>query len=167
MTDLWPDFLKIETDENRAVDILRTQARVLEQKTKGKVKASCSKIKYRTDSMTSMAATVAQAMAATCLMEEEVPDDKRIDIKDANELFSITRYKFEVYNDTYRFRVFVLNNRIVFPITIDLDAGIKAEIKYDSEASINSNDEFESTLKMIFASSKLKSVIIRMLQTTK
>lgn len=46
MTDLWGDLSIEETkfDESKAIELLREQARLLDKKTNGKVKATFSKI---------------------------------------------------------------------------------------------------------------------------
>ena len=94
--------------------------------------------------------------------KEEIIEAELEGKKDFNNLYNFTEYKFEIFNDTYRFRVFVLKYRIVFPIEIEVDEGIKDELKLSSTELINSDDELKEIVSTVFSSDKLQMIIRRM-----
>lgn len=160
MTDLWGE-LNLETNaysDSKAIEILREQARLLEKKTEGKIKATFSKIEYKTTTPELFGKT----LLSIASRKEEVVDKELEGKKDFNSIYNYTKYKFEIFNDTYRFRVFILNFRPVFPIEIEVDEGIKDELKISSIEKINSDDELREIVSLIFASKKLKLIIGRM-----
>ena len=160
MDDLWGklilDDAKIE--DSKAINILREQARLLEKKTYGKIKATFSKLNYKTTT----SEVIGQAISSFADIKEEIVDPELKGKKDFNEIYNFTKYKFELYNDIYRFRVFILNYRPVFPIEIEVDEGIKEELNIPSKKSIYSDDELRELVSAIFLSSKIKMIIKRM-----
>lgn len=166
MTDLWPNFSFEEMEENKAVDILREQARALEKKTNKKVNATFSKIEYK-ENANAITSQIGKMIASISSPErDEILDEELKEKRDVNEFYKTTKYKFEIYNDTYRFRVFVLYNRMVFPINLDVDEGIKSELQDDISAEIKSNAELQNLLASIFSSQKLRTVITQMMKNT-
>jgi len=167
MNDLWPNFSQNETEENKSIEILREQARALEKKTNGKVKATFSKIEYR-ENLASITANAGKIFAPLLInAQDEILDDELQQKKDFNELYRVTKYKFEIFNDSYRFRLFTLNHREVYPIDLVLDEGIKSELAASSSCSLNvveGNSELESLLILIFTSNKVKTVVGRMMK---
>lgn len=166
MNDLWPNFSFAEVEENRSIEILRTQARLLEKKTSGKVKATFSKISYKPDS-SSNSGLLAEALVSMASMvgekRIEVLDDELTGKTDANELYNFQPYKFEIYNEQYRFRVFVLKNRMMFPIQLDVDEGIRSELHLPTDIIIQSNADLNETVSNIFASHKLGTIVMQMM----
>lgn len=166
MTDLWPNFSLAETEENRSIEILRSQARLLEKKTSGKVKATFSKISYKPDSLSDSGLLAEALVSMASIVGEkkvEVLDDELTGKTDANELYNFQSYKFEIYNEQYRFRVFVLRNRIVFPIQLDVDEGIRSELHLPTDINIQSNSELKEIVSNIFASHKLGTIVMQMM----
>lgn len=166
MTDLWPNFSSVEVEENHSIEILRAQARLLEKKTSGKVKATFSKISYKTDSP-SNSGLLAEALVSMASMvgekKVEVLDDELTGKTDANELYNFQPYKFEIYNEQYRFRVFVLRNRMMFPIHLDVDEGIRSELILPTDIKIQSNSDLTEVVSNIFASHKLGTIVAQMM----
>ena len=94
--------------------------------------------------------------------------DKELESKiDVNTLYRNIDYKFELYNDEYRFRLFVFHYSEMFPVSLKVDGGILEDVPYDNETPISSNDELESVLREIFSSKKVRSVVGKMLQKGK
>jgi hypothetical protein len=169
MNDLWPNFSQNEIEDNKAIDILREQARTLEKKTNGKVKATFSKIEYK-GNLASITENAGKIFAPLCLYaQEEILDEELRQKKDFNELYKLSKYKFEIFNDSYRFRLFTLNYREVYPVDLILDEGIRSELTLSSSCSLNvieGNSELENLLMLIFSSNKVKTVIGRMMKET-
>ena len=160
MNDLWGN-IELNSDDivdSKAIEILREQARLLEKKTSGKIKATFSKMEYKKSATEIMGRTIL-AIAGS---KEEIIEAELEGKKDFNNLYNFTEYKFEIFNDTYRFRVFVLKYRIVFPIEIEVDEGIKDELKLSSTELINSDDELKEIVSTVFSSDKLQMIIRRM-----
>lgn len=169
MSDMWPELIEDnrEFEENRALDILDEQANAIKNKTNGRIKGIVAEIKY-TDNMPGLVSAM-NAFASILsnvnvkvhkqeVLEEEL--DSKVDI---NNLYHTTPYKFEIFSDSFRFRVLVLINRTDFPIQITLDEGISQELKIDKHKLIESNSQFEEVLSNILRSSKMKSILNRML----
>lgn len=161
--DLWPQFCDCESpEENNAIEIFKEQAKLLSGKTDNKVKATFSKLQYSNLSVSS----ALLGLAAT-LGEYEIIDDELKNKKDASEFFNTTSYKFEIYNDNYRFRVLVLFNRVFFPIDLEIDEGIKEELNYNTKSvQINNNAELREHIKKILSSKKLFNIIMQMMKAT-
>ena len=105
-----------------------------------------------------LASTVPKQKAQEELLEEELSDKT-----DVNYLYNIKTYKFEIYSDSFRFRILVLLNRTDFPISITVDEGIRQELKMEKQITIENNTQFEELLSRILHSAKMKSVLYRML----
>lgn len=170
MTDLWPDFSLVEREENQSIEILRAQARLLEKKTSGKVKATFSKISYKTDSLSTSGLLAEALVSMTSMVGEkkvEVLDDELAGKTDANELYNFQLYKFEIYNEQYRFRVFVLKNRMMFPIQLDVDEGIRSELNLPANIKIQSNSHLNEVVSNVFGSHKLGTIVAQMMAENK
>lgn len=170
MNDLWPDFSCVEIEENKSINILRTQARLLEKKTSGKVKATFSKIQYKIDNQPNSGRLAEALISMTSVVGEkkvEIQDDELAGKTDVNELYNFQPYKFEIYNEQYRFRVFVLRNRMMFPIQLDVDEGIRSELNLPVDIKIQSNSHLTEIVSNIFASHKLGTIVSQMMAENK
>ena len=163
--DLWGELEILEEEENRTIDIIREQATLIGKKTKGQVKGSFAKIEYRTAVKNAgMAAAVTMlATVANNSAPKTIEIDELSDRDDINDLYNKVAYKFELYNDVYKFRVFTLNYSEAFPVEIIIDEGICNELKIPVNKIINSNHEMEDILRLIFSSYKIKLIISRMI----
>ena len=152
MESLWPKFEEQEFVQNDSIQILRDQAKAIKVETKGIVHATFSKMNYKvgpTSALKSLS-QVMSAMSSTFSNEEEL-EEELADKTDVNALYSITKYKLELYNVEYRFRLFVLNYREMFPISLEVDEGITEDIKYKNGSPICSNDELKTVLREVFS----------------
>lgn len=159
MSDLWPDFSNSPVEKNDAIEILREQARLLEKKTDKKVKATFSKIEYKNGA--EQLGRIVQHISAS--ISSEVLEDELAEKKDANELYRIVNYKFEIYNSTYRFRVFTLHYKEFYPFYITIDEGIQNELAFASDICIDNNASLKELISSIFSSQKLRTIISRMM----
>ena len=167
MDSLWPEFDNHIIEQNDAIQILRSQARAIKTQTKGIVNATFSKMNYKsgpTNALKSISQVIAD-MSSPCY--EEVLDEELVDKSDVNLLYAITKYKFELYNTEYRFRLFILNYREMFPISLEVDGGVLEDIPYKNGEHISSNEELKNVLTDIFCSSKVRSVVTKMLDEGK
>lgn len=162
MSDLWPDFGNIEhSDENSAIKIIREQARALGQKLGNRVKATFSKVSYSKamTGLTSALSMVATISAATQPKLEEVLEEELQDKTDMSELLREQKYKFEIFNDSYRFRLFLYTYTPLYPNKIVIDENIAKEINKNMELTINSDQELEELLQTIFSSIRVRRII--------
>jgi hypothetical protein len=157
MEDLWPNFDKTEQVENNSIEILRTQARALDKKTNGKVKATFSKVQYNTKDYIDFR-EIGRGLFSGQTPEEELEVELR-NKADANTLFSKTEYKFEIYNEVFRFRVFKVRYSKLYPISLAIDDGIARELSIETTQSVNDDLQLKKTLAKIFTSKKIVSII--------
>ena len=167
MADLWKDLnlFAEEVVESQAIKILREQARLLNKKTNGMVKATFSKINYKTSFVETFVEAVGTAMPDYLKSEKaEILEDDLKDKEDLNEMYTSVRYKFEIFNDTYRFRIFTLNYKKIFPIQIEIDGGIRKELNIQSASEdVNSDEELTELVSKVFSSRKLSTIISKMM----
>ena len=167
MESLWPKFEIQNIEQNDSIQILREQARVIKSETKGVVHATFSKMNYKPGPTNAIKAISQAVSAMSSPFYEELLEEELADNKDVNSLFQVTKYKFELFNSEYRFRLFVLNHRELFPISLEVDEGILEDTQYRNGAPILSNDDLKTVLRDIFASFKVRSVVSKMLQEKK
>ncbi|MBD5116781.1 MAG: hypothetical protein HDT48_04610 [Ruminococcaceae bacterium] len=162
MSDLWPDLERFEDKipENHAIEILREQARLLSKKTNGKIKATFSKIDYAV-STTEILGGALSAIASGS--KKEVVEEEMKGKKDINEFYNFNNYKFEIYDETYKFRIFTLKYRPIYPIQIEIDEGIRKEKLLSSPTDIQSDEELIKIVSSVFSSSKLQMIIKRIM----
>ena len=164
MDSLWPTFDDTVLEENNAIEILRFQARDIKTKTNGIVNATFSKLNYL-PGPTQAVKTLKHAFDAMSSSEyKEKTDTELENKKDINDLYSKTKYKFELYNKEYRFRMFILEYCDMFPISLDVDEGVLENVNYINHSPISSNYELENILQDIFSSPKVRSVVSKMIQ---
>lgn len=161
MEKLWPDFKNEQIEKNRTLSILREQAEVLDEQTQGKVKVAFSEMNF-------MPAKDAAIKMITAVMDKLSSEQEQLEVdlankKDVRDLFQVTKYKFELYNDSYRYRLFIYNYSEMFPVTIEVDPGIAEDIPYKSGSKIESNEQFIEVIKDIFHSRRVGVVVSRML----
>lgn len=169
--DLWPDISTDTIEDNCVLDILREQARIIKEKTGGVIQSTVSIIEYSTynkyvfQSLTPFVSALSQFSQLTGTQTEELEDELKSK-QDINEILKDTIYKFEVFNDYYRFRILKLINSIDFPVEIVIDEGISDECGFDRTLEIKSNSEFSRVLQTILCSAKMRRVINRMVSVS-
>lgn len=167
MSDLIGNFFDepIELEDNRAVEILQEQARLIGKKSNGIIKGSFAKIEYTNNIQGAQKAlsTLADALSAMQISQTEVMDEELKSKTDINNLYQYVSYRFEIYNDTYKFRILTLKNREVFPIELLVDEGIEKELKLTNPIKIESNSQLKEVFTSIFCSMKLKQIMTKMM----
>lgn len=162
MNDLWPDFDMTEQSEaNNALKILREQSRALAKKMGNKVKATFSKIQYtETQSgLTPALSVVATLSAATQVKREEVLEEDLTGKTNISDVLKEQYYKFEIYNEKYRFRLFTYTYTPIYPNKMLLDENISKEIGEKQEVSVENDQELIDLLRSIFSSQRVARII--------
>ena len=161
MSDLWPDNLfdsDIKIEESNAVELLREQAKKIKEKSKGAVCASVTKIEnpILLNGMEALVTATAKAISKVA-GEDELKDKKSI-----AGIYTPTSYKFELYNETYKFRLLEIVDRRLFPVTIASDEDVENETNLPMPVDAKNNKEVEDVIRQILASKKVRSVIQKM-----
>lgn len=162
--NLWPTEIEEIKVDNTTYDILKEQAEFISKQTDGKVKCIFEKIKYNTPDMSNFGKIISQVSVKS--IGSEVVDDgfsEKTNVKDYINP-NKGKYKFELYNDTYRYRLFTYSYSIYFPNILELDDGICEELKMHQSVEINSNEELETYLKKVFASINVRTALQKMIQ---
>lgn len=152
-----------DSTEN-VMEIMKQQAQYLKEGTNGKVMGKFSKIK---NVMTSIAGLAAA-------LSPEISDDTEIsNLSDANNLYKSQRYGFEIYNQTYKFRIFEMNLSPLYPISIMFDEGVLEDTREnlgyctekgrtDTTFIVKSDNDLLECLKVVFSSKKVKYILYRL-----
>lgn len=161
MNDLWPDFDMIEqTEANNALKILREQSRALAKKMGNKVKATFSKIQYtETLSGLTSALSVVATLNAAKVKREEVLEEDLTGKTNISDVLKEQYYKFEIYNEKYRFRLFTYTYTPIYPNKMLLDENISKEIGEKQEVSVENDQELIDLLRSIFSSQRVARII--------
>ena len=165
MVDLWLDSVfnaEKPVEESKAVALLQEQARLLKSKTDGAVKATFSKLTGTTILDSPEAAELMRGRKRFGSAPEK--DEELKGKKDLGDQYKPQSYKFEIYNDIYRFRVFELIDKILFPIYIICDPDIAMGMHRDETIEIDNNKELEDIIRQILNSKKVRSIITRMMK---
>ena len=165
--DLWGEISLDEREENRSIDILRTQATLIGEKTDNYVKGTFYKTRKYSNGAVAGLKKLNEFMKSTKgangAYEREVDLDSK---EDYNINFRRELYNFEIYNEEYRFRIFTLNYSIEYPVEIIPDEGICKDMNSSECISVNDNDALEEIVRNIFSTKKVKLIINRMTNQT-
>lgn len=154
-----------DSTENVMV-IMKQQAQYLKENTNGKVMGKFSRIKNIMVNIAGLAAT----------LSSEITDDNEINnLSDANNLYKSQKYGFEIYNQTYKFRIFEMSLSPLYPISVMIDEGVLEDTQ-DSLSNciekgstntafiIRSDNELLECLKIVFSSKKVKYILYKLQQ---
>lgn len=92
------------------------------------------------------------------------------ELKDANVLYRVNRYAFDICGDGYRFRVFTLACRPIFPVEMQIDEGIYQELSFELRSysrgsseefsvRLGSSDELKHVFGLLLKSNKLRYIL--------
>lgn len=165
--NLWsiPSLEKPLETTNNIVEIMKQQAKYLKENTNGKVSGKFSRIRDITAGLEAFSAVLVNGISEN----EEIKD-----LEDANKLYKDLRYGFEIYNTTYKFRVFEMRLSPLYPVTTAIDEGIAEDtlqalqndcIEKETTSNqfvIRSDDELISFLRIIFSSKKVRYILYRL-----
>ncbi len=169
--NLWdiPSVNEALNPTDNICEIMKQQGQYLKENTNGKIFGRFSKIK-KVNPLSTMGAVL-----ATFSVKEILQNDDSSVLADANELYSNQKYGFEIYNSTYKFRVFEMIVSPVYPAHIIIDEGVVANIEEEilscvskgKEANhylINNDNDLLDCLRLIFASKKVKYLLYKLQQ---
>lgn len=166
------NHLEEKTTDN-ITNITRQQCQYLKQETSGKVLAKFARIKLINPIQKAFETlTYSPVLSQLNTPKESVGDTDTMNLKDANELYVKARYGFEIYNKSYKFRVFELQMEPVYPIELLLDEGIGEEVRGFLEGDqqitdytkykVDSDEDFIRYLGIILKSRKVRYIVNRM-----
>ncbi len=154
-----------DSTENVMV-IMKQQAQYLKENTNGKVMGKFSRIKNIMVNIAGLAAT----------LSSEITDDNEINnLSDANNLYKSQKYGFEIYNQTYKFRIFEMSLSPLYPISVMIDEGVLEDTQEslsnciekgstNTAFIIRSDNELLECLKIVFSSKKVKYILYKLQQ---
>ncbi len=167
--DLWGNINCDNGITLKLLPLLEQQANLLSVKTNGIVKADFSKVKYqfvKKQNPMSVISSMATALSTIAPLVEASTEIKEVDefndLENANSLYENGKYKFELYSSKYRYRLFTLDFKSVFPIKIEVEYGILSDKIVTKE--INSYEQMTEILSSIFTSNKVRFIIQRMIE---
>ena len=178
--NLWkiPSVDTPEESAENVMEIMREQAQYLRDGTDGKVRAEFHEITAEI-----------QNDNGSRELNSSASDKNRME--DANDLYHVRQYGFDIYNGYYKFRLFSMDLTAVYPIYMDLDDDVMKETvgvfresslrigyrdypeynnysEYDSEPPmyllIKSDDELMKALKILFSSRKVQFILYKLRQ---
>lgn len=156
--DLWGNLLDFSNNASESLEIFNSQAELLTELTEGKVKAKFVKIEYNYNSYLKDS-----AIKVLNIVKKTIPQEKNNDnLKDANCFYEQADYKFEIYNEQYKYRVFTLNYKSIFPFIMHLEPDILER----NTIEINNIQDVTNILQQILTSSKVKFIIQQMIKNT-
>ena len=163
--NIWSDFLKDQTDEttDQVMPFLTTAAEQLGQATNGKVLAKF----HKQSDYTAYAGMFAAASEIVKAAPYKPSNDPH---KDANDLYRMEKYVFDILNDSYRFALFELTITPYFPITMTVDEGVFHDVRESLSGyempddkrhsiEISSQNNLEEIFETLLESKKLKYLV--------
>lgn len=167
--DLWGNINADRGSASSVLTLIQEQATLLETKTSGKVKADFNRItyQYKTERTTmqmmeDMIKSVGALNSVAIPQTKCVEVDEREDLEDASRFYEHGKYKFEIYSEKYKFRLFTLEYQSVFPIKMEIEYGILADKVLTK--NVNSVEELKDLLLDIFTSNKVRFIIQKMIE---
>ena len=178
----WGDLLQetVEKTDN-IITIMEEQCRFLSEATQNKVSAVFDVVDKKNELIESILKPILDVTASKCgtfpvLQDKETVGEISIDDRfDASGMFYRKHYAFELYTNTYRYRLFDLILTPSYPIEITIDNGISNDIyekviKFkkpnmkNNSMIINSESEFRIVLKHILQNRRVKYIVNQMMK---
>ncbi len=167
MDNFWESSDNIELFTTDSIfKIMNEQSAFLSKETENRVSAVFEEVPQST-----MAASMIKMLEvfanANSLLEAKDDSSKRID---ANDLYRVSEYEFSLYTDVYKFRIFRLLIKPIYPVVLSLDEGINEEIGIfikslckildkPNEYSLENEDVFINVLKKVLQCRKVQYII--------
>lgn len=172
--DIW-DFSQISSAKDHTESIQKLiveEAEKLSKFTKGKVVAEFAIIQ-RYSGIKAMAEFVSSVAKPSEIISYPQSDD----LKDANILYQIYNYGFEIHNDVYRFRLFEIKMSPDFPVEIWVDSDIfHDEVKSfktmgivqesNSKIIVSNEADFVDCFQLMLNNRKVAYIVAKMIATS-
>ena len=139
--NLWEEIVgkdDIKTTEG-AVEFVKEQCRYLNRSTGGKVRGRF--IRTAKHVLAPSLADIIGGSEMPSRLGEPISETPEDDLADANDLYELKRYSFDILSNTYRFRVFDVILGPVYPVAMELDEGIYEEQKADLYLRFSCDDK--------------------------
>lgn len=147
--------------------LMLEQCHYLEEETSGVVKA-------RFERMKSFEA-LKGALVAVSHFGSSLPDLDGAQRTDANELYSKPLYGFEIYTDSYKFKIMEVTLSPMYPIKIRFDGGVLEDTRdsfpstvqcVDDGSSflVSDDDELMDCFAAVVAGKKVRYILMRMIK---
>lgn len=158
----------VSTD--RIIEIMNKQCRYLYEYTQGKVFAIFDVVK-REGALFSVIKKMSEVSnSVSGSVQEKVGEKFSNELVDASDIYYEKEYGFEIYTDTYRYRLFSLNMASIYPVTMKIEEVVYGHIenelrligiKSDKEKNIVIDDEesFCDVLKLLLQDKKVRYII--------
>lgn len=175
----WGDLLQetVEKTDN-IIMIMEEQCRSLSEITQNKVSAVFDVVDKKNELIESILKPILDVTVSKCGTFPVLQDKEKVggiaieDRFDASGMFYRKHYAFELYTNTYRYRLFDLMLTPSYPIEITIDDGISDDIgkyleKYKVSKncfSINSEVDFRNVLKYILQNRRVKYIVNQMIK---
>ena len=157
-------------------EIMKQQSQLLREMTKNRVFAIFDEIKSSGGMMT-LAKTMSDSLSgiSSIYQTSECIGDLDTDgLLDADDLYAEKKYGFEIYTEEYKFRLFSIIMKPIYPIMLQLDEGINYEIKNalkaklihlekENEYKIENDEMFCDSLQDILQSKKVRYIIKKLI----
>lgn len=169
--DLWGNINNDSEFTTSILTLLEEQAKLLESKTDGIIKVNFIKIKYRYGKKADISPLLSSVTTALGTLQPLVSEikveeiDELSNLNSAGELYTQEKYKFEIYSSKYKFRLFTMDFKPVFPISVEVENGILSEKAVTK--NVNSYQQMLDVLTLIFTSNKVRFIIHRMIELDK
>lgn len=129
--NLWANVVKSDgdyEDTSKVIPFFRGQANDLGEMTGGKVTALFDATE-KLINPSSVGAILSSALASSGLASSSFLDDASRPLDDANSLYFENHYAFEIRSNRYRFRLFSLTVRPLFPVEMRVDEGVLDDVE--------------------------------------
>ncbi|WP_322152198.1 hypothetical protein [Paratractidigestivibacter sp.] len=158
------------------IPYISNQCKDIEKSSKGRVRARFMPlVMVKRTTATGAAAAIAAYASASGFAGGTVTEEKDLlPQEDINKLYEPRTYAFDLYNDTYKFRVLTMELGAMYPVQVELDPGIADGLGDNLEGYedmmgmakgiwIQNDKELSEFIEMLATSSaKLKHVLRRL-----
>lgn len=163
----WDELFEgeIEHSTSNIAEIMQGYCDSIEKSSGGIVHARFDELRMATSAAGRALLTVASAMQPY----EGFHQANALSQKDINELYEPNTRVFDIFNDTYQFRLCDLTYGAVYPAEIEMDEGVQDEIsevlnsEFDLREpcfyTLDSDDDLRRCFKLMVMSRKVKSIL--------
>ena len=102
---------------------------------------------------------MATISAATQVRKVEILEEDLTGKTNISDVLKEQYYKFEIYNEKYRFRLFTYTYSPIYPNKMLIDENIAKEINEKQEVSVENDQELMDLLRSIFSSQRVGRII--------
>ena len=166
----WDELFEgeIEHSTSNIAEIMQEYCDSIEKSSGGTVRARYDELRMAT----SVAGGTLFNAASVLLPHEEFYQANALSQRNINELYEPNTHVFDIFNDTYQFRLCDLTYGSMYPAEIEMDEGVQDEISeaLNSEFELrepcfyilNSDDDLRSCFRLMVMSRKVRSILLQL-----